>query len=147
MRGFYRYGIAALMTMVLVAEPVRAETIVFRAELKASSQTPPTNSKGTGTVSATYDTNTKVLSWKGTHSGLTGPVTSAHVHGPAHAGKYADVVIWISTKGMPLPASFEGQVTLTDAQVADMMAGLWYVNLHTAAYPPGEIRGQLEQVK
>ena len=114
---------------------------------KASSQTPPNDSKGTGWVTATYDTNSKVLSWTGTHSGLTGPVTSAHFHGPADAGRYADVAIWISTKATPLPASFEGQATLTDAQAADMMAGLWYVNIHTAAYPPGEIRGQLGQVK
>jgi hypothetical protein len=57
------------------------------------------------------------------------------------------VAIWISTKGTPLPASFAGQVTLTDAQAAELMAGLWYVNLHTARYPGGEIRGQLEPVK
>ncbi len=148
MRVVYWYGIAALMTMVWVTGgPVRAETVIFKAELKASSQTPPNDSKGTGSVTATYDTNSKVLSWKGTHSGLTGNATSAHFHGPAEAGRYAGVAIWISTKATPLPASFEGQATLTDAQAADMMAGLWYVNIHTAAYPGGEIRGQLELVK
>lgn len=148
MRGFHRYGIAALMTIVWVTGgPVRAETVNFKAELNASVQTPPNDSKGTGSVSASYDTNSKVLSWKGTHSGLTSNVTSAHIHGPAEAGRSAGVAIWISTKGTPLSDSFAGQATLTDAQAAELMAGLWYVNLHTARYPGGEIRGQLEAVK
>ncbi len=148
MKGIHWYGIAALMTMVwATGGPVRAETGAFKAELGASSQTPPNDSKGTGSLTATYDTNTKVLRWKGTHSGLAGAATSAHFHGPAEVGRYAGVAIWISTQATPLPASFEGQATLTDAQAADMMAGRWYVNIHTAAYPGGEIRGQLELVK
>jgi hypothetical protein len=148
MKTLYWHGIGALLTMVWVlGGPVHAETVAFKAELRASNQTPPTNSNGTATVTATYDTTSKVLTWKGTHSNLTGPATSAHFHGPAQAGQSAGVAIWISTKGTALPASFEGQATLTDAQAAEMMAGLWYVNIHTARYPAGEIRGQLELVK
>jgi CHRD domain len=148
MKRFYWWGIAALLAMVwLTGGPVRAETVNFKAELKAANQTPPNDTEGTASVTASYDTNTKVLRWKGAHSGLTGDATSAHFHGPAEAGKYAGVAIWISTKGTPLPASFEGQATLTDAQAADMMAGLWFANIHTARYPGGEIRGQLERVK
>ena len=148
MRGVYSDGIAALLVMMWVAGgPTCAETVLFKAELDASTQAPPTESKGAGTVSANYDTITKVLNWKGTHSGLTGPATSAHFHGPAEPGRSADVAIWISTKGSPLPASFEGQATLSDAQAAEMMVGLWYVNIHTARYPGGEIRGQLQLAK
>ena len=148
MRKAYRYGIAALLTMASVTSgPVLAETVVLKAELSASNHLPPTSSKGTGAVTATYDTTSKVLIWKGTHSGLTGPATSAHFHGPAPAGQSAGVAIWISSKGSPLPESFEGQATLTDAQADDMMAGRWYVNIHTRTYPGGEIRGQLELAK
>jgi hypothetical protein len=148
MRGFYGHGIAALLTMVwLAGGPVCAETLTFKAELNASNESPPSESKGTASVAATYDTNTKVLAWKGTHSGLSGVATMAHFHGPAEKGRYAGVALWISIKGTPLPASFEGQATLTDAQAADLVAGLWYVNIHTAAHPGGEIRGWLERVK
>ena len=94
MRKVYWYGIAALLTMASVTSgPVLAETVVLKAELSASKHLPPTNSKGTGAVTATYDTSSKVLSWKGTHSGLTGPATSAGFHGPAPAGQSAGMAI------------------------------------------------------
>jgi hypothetical protein len=144
MRAFFSYGIVALAMMLWASgRPALAETVTFKAALKASSETPANNSKGTGSVTATYDTASKVLTWKGTYSGLTGAATMAHFHGPAEAGKNAGVAVWISTKGTPFPTSFEGEATLTDAQAADLLGGRWYVNIHTAANPGGEIRGQL----
>jgi hypothetical protein len=104
---------------------------------------PPNTTSGTGTVTASYDASTKTLTWSGSYSGTTGSVTAAHFHGPADPGKNAGVAIWISTKGAPFASPFKGQATLTDAQAADLLAGQWYVNLHTAANPGGELRGQL----
>jgi hypothetical protein len=43
----------------------------------------------------------------------------------------------------PVTDPIKGTVTLTDAQMADVMAGKWYANVHTAANPAGEIRGQM----
>jgi hypothetical protein len=117
-----------------------ASPVLFKAELSAASEVPPNDSKGTGSVEATYDPDTRALTWKGSISGLTGPATAAHFHGPAPAGKNAGVVIPISgaEKG-----SFQGSATLTNEQSADLLAGQWYVNIHTAAHTAGEIRGQL----
>ena len=79
------------------------------------------------------------LSWKGTVSGLSGPATAAHFHS-GESGKNGGVVVPIAgaDKG-----SFEGSATLTDEQAADLMAGKWYVNVHTAANKAGEVRGQV----
>ena len=89
---------------------------------------PPNSTAGTGTVTASYDTATKQLTWDGTYSGLTGPATAAHFHGPADPGKNAGVAVPITPATSPL----HGTATLTDAQAADLEGGHWYVNVHTA---------------
>ncbi len=74
----------------------------------------------TGTADIDYDAATKKLTWKLTYSGLSGPATAAHFHGPAEAGKNAGVEVAIPNAGSS-PVS--GSATLTDAQAADLMAG------------------------
>ena len=131
--------VSALAAVVLLASPARPETVTLIAYMDAASEVPPNDSEGTGTVVATYDAGSKLLSWKGSFSGLTGKVTAGHFYGPAGPGKNAGVAV-------PIPnptASFEGSATLTDAQAADLMAGKWYVNIHTEAHKGGEIRGQV----
>jgi hypothetical protein len=85
-----------------------------------------------------------MLTWTVTYEGLTGPATAAHFHGPAAAGANAPPVVPI--KGN-LASPITGSATLTDAQAADLSAGNWYFNVHTAKYPDGEIRGQLGKGK
>jgi CHRD domain-containing protein len=121
------------------AAPSMAATVNLKADLKASDEVPPNDSKGTGQVTATFDTGTKMLTWKGSYKDLTGPATAAHFHGPGEPGKNAGVAVPI----VPNTSPFEGSATLTDAQESDMMAGRWYVNVHTATNKGGEIRGQL----
>jgi hypothetical protein len=121
------------------AAPAFAETINMKADLKASNEVPPNDSKGTGAVTATYDSASKKLTWKGSYSGLSGPATAAHFHS-GEAGKNGGVAIPI---GGAETSPFEGSATLTDAQAADLMAGKLYVNIHTATNKAGEIRGQV----
>ena len=121
------FTIAACLVM---SAPALAEMVSFKADMKGSSEVPPTDSKGTGSVTATYDTASKTLAWKGSYSGLTDKPTMAHFHGPAEGGKNADVAVSITNIATP----FEGTAALTDAQAADLMAGHWYVNVHTAAH-------------
>ena len=101
---------------------------------------PANTSAGNGNADIDYDAATKKLSWKMTYSGLTGPATAAHFHGPAEAGKNAGVAVAIPNA---TSSPVEGSATLTDAQAADLEAGKYYVNIHTAANPGGEIRGQV----
>jgi CHRD domain len=120
-----------------------AETAKFTAALTGPGEVPPNQSAGTGTINVIFDTATKQLTWSGSFSGLTGPATMAHFHGPAEPGKKAGVIVWISEKGQPFGSPFKGSATLTDEQASSLMAGQWYVNIHTGANPGGEIRGQL----
>ena len=109
----------------------------MKATLDGKSEVPANTSAGKGTADIDYDAKTKKLTWKLTYSGLSGPATAAHFHGPAEAGKNAGVAVAIPN-ATSSPA--EGSATLTDAQAADLMAGKYYVNVHTAANPGGEIR-------
>jgi len=124
------------------AAPAFAETVTFKAQMTAAQEVPPTDSKAKGEVTATYDTASKKLSWKGTYSDLSGPATAAHFHGPAASGKNAGVAIPIFT-GAAAKSPFEGSATLTDAQAQELMSGQWYANIHTANNKAGEIRGQM----
>jgi hypothetical protein len=135
--------IAAAAGLTFFALPASAETMMFKAPLSSNEEVPPNASKGTGNIEATYDTSSKKLSWKGSYSGLTGPVTAAHFHGPAEKGKNAGVVVPADAAKTP----FEGSATLTDPQAADLQKGEWYFNVHTAENKGGEIRGQMAKAK
>jgi hypothetical protein len=132
------FAALAFGAVVVLAGPAFAEK--FKATLDGKSEVPPTTTSGTGTADIDYDPASKKLSWKLTYSGLTGPATAAHFHGPAEPGKNAGVAVAIPN-ATSSPA--EGSATLTAAQAADLESGKYYVNVHTAANPGGEIRGQV----
>ena len=127
--------------MAAIVAP-KAETIQYKATLTGPAETPPTDSKGTGTVAATFDTDTKKLEWTVDYSGLTGPAVAAHFHGPAPVGKAAPVEVPLKA---PLDSPMKGSAILTDSQAKDLADGNMYFNIHTAEHKPGEIRGQMEK--
>jgi CHRD domain len=131
----------AVAAVLLAAGPAGAATVHFGMTLKGADEVPANTTKGTGKVTASLDTATKVFSYKVTYSGLTGPATMAHFHGPAAPGANAPPVVPVPMTALANP--MKGTATLTDAQIADLEAGNWYFNIHTAANPGGEIRGQL----
>ncbi len=126
-----------VLAAVLVWGNARADTIRFKADIAAA---PGVTSAGKGSATAALDTATKTLTWDVTYSGLSGPVVAAHIHGPAAPGANAPIVVPFTGD---LASPIKGSATLTDAQIADLEAGKWYVNLHTAANKGGEVRGQL----
>lgn len=120
--------------------PVDANLVTFTTQLRGSNEVPPVTSPASGSVDAMLDKNTNLLRWRVSFSGLSGPATAAHFHGPAPAGANAGVALpWPG----PITSPMEGRATLTQAQAAHLLAGQWYANIHTAAYPGGELRGQM----
>ena len=120
--------------------PMMSHSSSVTARLSGASEVPPTSSAASGTLDASMNKDTNVLSWTVTYTGLSGPATGGHFHGPAMAGQNAAVVLPFAGS---LASPIKGTATLTAAQAGDVMAGRWYVNLHTAANPGGEIRGQV----
>lgn len=136
--------LAALTTgAVLLACTVSfAETVKLAATLDAGQQSPSLDLPGKGTADLTFDTETKQLDWTVEYSGLTGAPVMGHFHGPADRGQNADVAIPFEGD---LASPIKGSATLTDEQAENLLAGKYYINLHTEAHKPGEIRGQVEK--
>jgi len=112
---------------------------VMSVPLSGKNEVPPNATTGSGT--ARVELEGSVIKWNVTYSGTTGPITAGHFHGPAAAGANAGVVVPFTGA---LTSPIVGQATLTPAQVDQVKQGLWYVNLHTAANPGGELRGQVK---
>lgn len=134
-----RLAVASLGAAALFVPPAHAEMQNYAAELKASSEVPAVDSKGSGTLTATYDTASKKLTYTVNYKDLSGPATAAHFHGPADAKSNAGVALGAKDAANPI----KGEATLTDAQAADLQGGKWYFNVHTAKNKGGEIRGQV----
>ncbi len=117
--------------------PAHADPVTLTAKLVPVPGAPAT---GIGHAVATYDPSTLTLAWKVDYAGLSGPVLAAHIHGPAEPGMDGPIVVPFQP---PFTDPFSGSAKLTLDQVSQLLGGLYYVNLHTQAFPAGEIRGQL----
>lgn len=80
----------------------------------------------------------ETLNYTVVHEGTSG-LTMAHFHGPAAAGSNAGVALGLSGTESPITGTAE----LTSEQIAQLTSGQWYLNLHTAENPGGELRGQV----
>lgn len=143
-RQALRAALAATIAVVLVAGcgmmPGQSNKVTFTTQLRGANEVPPVDSNANGQVNAVLDKDTNVLRWQLSYEGLSGPATAGHFHGPAMGGANAGVALpFIGAVTSPM----SGQATLTAAQAADLTAGRWYANIHTAKFPGGEIRGQM----
>lgn len=137
---FRRVLLAAVLSAAFVSAG-SAATVNYTAKLSGAREVPKTDSKGTGKLDATFDTQTKAFNYTLTFDGLSGPATAAHIHGPAMRTQNAGVVAPLGDKNPTSPVT--GSVTLTDDQVKMLRSSKLYVNVHTAANPGGEIRGTI----
>ena len=126
----------ALVAVMSFSSAAIAQTV--SVDLKGASEVPANNStaSGTGSISVAAD---KSVSGKITTTGIEGKM--AHIHTGA-AGANGPVLVGLTKDGdngwtVPAGAKF------TDEQYAAYVAGGLYVNVHSAAHPGGEIRGQL----
>ena len=135
--------IACLTGVAASVAPSQAALLSFKVGLTGAQQVPSVKTAATGTADLTYDPATRLLTWNVSYTGLSGPATMAHFHGPATEGKNGPLVIWLKEKGAAVESPIKGEATLTPEQAQQFTAGEWYINVHTQANPGGEIRGQV----
>ena len=117
-----RLIILALGAAMAFAGPAFADKM--KATLDGKAEVPPNASAATGTADLNYDPASKKLNWKLSYTGLSGPATAAHFHGPAEAGKNAGVAVAIPNA---TSSPVEGSATLTDArEMRDILIGKGY---------------------
>jgi len=126
-------------------------TTEFTVALNGAYQVPPNASAYTGSGSLSLQGG--VLNYS---IGIQAPFffpTGASVHGPALPGQNAAPVFGLGPgtifdpgPGTPGSLAYLGSQNLTQPQINDLLAGLWYVNLSSDAFPNGEIRGQITVV-
>ncbi|WP_219209432.1 CHRD domain-containing protein [Variovorax boronicumulans] len=106
-----------------------------------------------GSMFGTLTLATGEFTWRVNYARLSGPATLAGFYGPAAKGRNGPLAVQLpphgqaEQRGTDADAGYEltGRSRLTQAQVADLLAGLWYVSVSTRAWPGGEVRGQLKR--
>jgi hypothetical protein len=142
-----------LLVTVIFLSPFAAQAAIvdLASLLDPSNEVPPvTNAPGAmGNAAMVLDTDAGEFGWVIGFEGLTGPAVAAHFHlapaddtGPIVINLHSDPGVIFSGIGMD-KGIFVGGKTLSSTDINDLLAGLWYVNIHTQINPPGEIRGQV----
>ena len=142
--GISAARVAGLFLAMSIALPAAAVPIQLTATLDGAQANAGmgTGSPGTGMATMTFETDTNLFSWNITWQNLVGAIVAAHFHGPALPNQNAGVQVPI---GIVSPEI--GNIILDAAQAVDLLAGLWYINIHTLPnHPGGEIRGNVRVV-
>ena len=142
MRRFTKYPTLLLLAIIALSWTNIAQAVLIPLEASIdgaqANAGAGTGSPGTGSGTITFDTNTNLLTWEVTWSGLSGADVLAHFHGPALPNQNAGVQV-----GIGIPSPRIGNAVLDAGQAADLLADLWYINIHSTTFQGGEIRGQV----
>lgn len=139
---------AVLVLILTMPTWSQAAIIPLSATLDSAQEVPPNASPGTGVGVLAYNDVSNQLNWNITFAGLTAGATAAHFHGPAAPGVNAGVQVSIPLglfAGLT-SGNLVGMATITETQESQLLSELWYINIHTSAFPGGEIRGQVNAV-
>jgi hypothetical protein len=142
--GLYYVNIHSTMFM---AGEIRAQllpAVVIRSgTFSGDAEVPANTSAGTGRAMAVVYPSGTVAAVSVSYSGLSGPASAGHIHGPAAAGANAGILFDLMPPAMASGAVTHAFWTLTTTQSAELLGGLHYANIHSALYMGGEIRAQL----
>jgi len=144
--------IALATALTFATASANAALYSVSEELLVSNTNPDTSAtageNAIGSFTGSYDTDTNILTYTMTWSGLSSPIAGspgAHIHGPAPLGSNAGVLHAITSSGSE-SGSVTGSFNFTDnasATESDFLDNLWYVNLHTTTNTSGELRSQI----
>jgi hypothetical protein len=112
---------------------------VFVANLNGAQEVPPNSSTATGTATLLLSPDELSARLSLNFNGLTSPETVAHIHGPANPGNIGPVFFPISQGNLS-----DVLLALGPLDVQNLKSGLLYVDIHSNAFPSGEIRGQFQ---
>lgn len=118
--------------------------------LSGLQEVPQRLTSGNGTMDLVYNKDQRTLSYTVRWNSLTGPVTAAHIHGTAEKGVNAGILQdWTSSISKTVAGTYTGTVLMDGVIFTEenLLLGRYYVNIHTAMFPGGEIRGQIEGLK
>lgn len=140
-------SVAALVAMGLTFtacdkedNPVTVADNQYTATVDGRSEKPTsTTSTAIGAFDSRLNETTRTLSYTLTYSGMT--PTAGHLHRVTNADGTGGVEVPFPTLTSPII----GSTTLTQAKMDSLKAGFFYANLHSAAYPNGEIRGDIKK--
>jgi len=135
----------ACAVILCFGSQAQAASIDFDFPLNASQQVPTNASTGSGDCFLSLDDVSGSVSVSCSFSGLSSAAVAAHIHGLAGPGINAGVILAL-TATAATGGTITGNGILDAAQMAGMINGQTYVNLHTGQYPGGEIRGQVTGV-
>lgn len=130
--------ILALLAAGALAASAGAAVINYNFPLSGLQEVPPNASPASGFAMVTLDTDTNMLSWNITYSGLLAPISASHFH-EAPPGSAGPVRVGVGA----LPSPIIGSAAVSDSYEAAILAGNAYYNIHTSVFPGGEIRGQV----
>lgn len=136
-------ALCSALVSIGMAAAANSLSFTLSASLDGLQEVPAVATPGTGTMTGTYDDVTNLLTWSGSFTGLIGTTTVAHFHGPAGVGASASPRLGITIPLGVTSGPFSGSTTISDAFEAELLGGLWYLNIHSTFKTAGEIRGQV----
>ena len=129
----------------VAVDPLKRVTVMF----SGAQEVPAVTTTGTGTAKLIFDPSLKTINYNITWTLGSAAATTAnmHFHGAEDGSdlKSSGVALGITGFSTANTGTISGTtIALTDAQVAQLLAGKWYLNIHSSTVPSGELRGNIK---